>query len=85
MRATGNKAMKTNGAALIKGNFKHAGDLYDCHGCGAHCNMCQYKSAALKTITASKAAQASIKVSEAKFERIENRVKNNNDNCNMFA
>jgi hypothetical protein len=47
MRAAGNKAMDTRtGAGLSKGNFKHAGDLYDCRGCGAHCNMCRYKQAA---------------------------------------
>jgi heterodisulfide reductase subunit A-like polyferredoxin len=46
MRAAGNKAMNTASTGrLNKGNFKHAGDLYDCQGCGAHCNMCRYKQA----------------------------------------
>lgn len=46
MRAAGNKAMDTASTGrLAKTNFKHAGDLYDCQGCGAHCNMCRYKQA----------------------------------------
>jgi len=46
---------------LNKGIFKTAGDLYDCQGCGAHCNMCRYKTAASKELT------SKVKMTETKL------------------
>lgn len=51
MRIAANKvcAKKDPNAAPPKG-FVHAGDLFDCPGCGTHCNMCSYKKLARETV-----------------------------------
>lgn len=83
-----------------KGNFKHTGDLYDCHGCGAHCNMCRYREAAQKVLTkkelpvdedAPKSPRTIRKLKkkaeelEAKELAIDERKAQNDENCDKFA
>lgn len=70
---------KGSAAKSGKGNFKFAGDLYDCRGCGTHCNMCLYRAANANALKENK-HKAKIKP-----EKIEDRKKINDENCNMFA
>ena len=83
--------MGTKGTgALAKGNFKHAGDLYDCRGCGAHCNMCRYKAAAAqelkhKSTVNIDGTDKEKERAEKKLQKIDERKRTNDENCSMFA
>ena len=74
MRVTANANVVTT--KKRPGTFKYAGDLFDCKGCGAKCNMCLYKAANAHTL------KFKAKLDE---DRIAERKRENDTACELFA
>ena len=62
--------------------FVFSGGLFDCKGCGAHCNMCNYKAAA-KTMEAKFSEHAPSKAVDK--DRVYGIKEANNAKANQFA